>query len=113
MFSPFLFLLFFSFSESLGLRGKVMRKIEELKASLVASAAPDEFLCPITQEVMKDPVIAAGEPTTCSPDPQTTQRLQIHWIEHLSLARDLTQLDKFSSNSSAVLLQHSAKPYIQ
>lgn len=38
-----------------------MRKIEELRAALVGSAAPDEFLCPITQEVMKDPVIAAGE----------------------------------------------------
>ncbi|XP_031414047.1 WD repeat, SAM and U-box domain-containing protein 1 isoform X2 [Clupea harengus] len=45
--------------DSVGLRGKVMRKIEELRAALVGSAAPDEFLCPITQEVMKDPVIAA------------------------------------------------------
>ncbi|XP_076119651.1 WD repeat, SAM and U-box domain-containing protein 1-like [Alosa pseudoharengus] len=44
---------------SLGLRGKVLRKIEELRPSLDGSAAPDEFLCPITQEVLKDPVIAA------------------------------------------------------
>ncbi|KAL2081459.1 hypothetical protein ACEWY4_023312 [Coilia grayii] len=45
--------------DSVGLRGKVVRKIEELRAALVGSPAPDEFLCPITQEVMKDPVIAA------------------------------------------------------
>ncbi|KAG7464101.1 hypothetical protein MATL_G00183690 [Megalops atlanticus] len=45
--------------ESVGLRNKVMRKIEELKTSLVCSGIPDEFLCPITREVMKDPVIAA------------------------------------------------------
>lgn len=80
-FFPF-FLTFFPFSESLGLRGKVMRKIEELKAALVGSATPDEFLCPITQEVMKDPVIAAGEPTTCSPVPQATLYLQKYWITY-------------------------------
>lgn len=26
----------------------------------VPAAVPDEFLCPITRELMKDPVIAAG-----------------------------------------------------
>ncbi|XP_035264901.1 WD repeat, SAM and U-box domain-containing protein 1 isoform X3 [Anguilla anguilla] len=45
--------------DSIGLRNKVMRKIEELKMSLVCTGVPDEFLCPITREVMKDPVIAA------------------------------------------------------
>ena len=47
--------------ESVGLRGKVLRKIEELKGVSVCSGVPDEYLCPITRELMKDPVIAAGE----------------------------------------------------
>ncbi|CAN9497805.1 unnamed protein product [Ophioblennius macclurei] len=47
--------------ESMGLRGRLVRKIEALKAEQVGSdsEAPDEFLCPITRELMKDPVIAA------------------------------------------------------
>ncbi|KAJ8003552.1 hypothetical protein DPEC_G00149540 [Dallia pectoralis] len=45
--------------ESLGLRGKVLRKVEELKLGCVCTGVPDEFLCPITRELMKDPVIAA------------------------------------------------------
>ncbi|XP_033839066.1 WD repeat, SAM and U-box domain-containing protein 1 isoform X2 [Periophthalmus magnuspinnatus] len=45
--------------ESVGLRGKLMRKIEELKNASVCTGVPDEFLCPITRELMKDPVIAA------------------------------------------------------
>ncbi|NXY87717.1 WSDU1 protein, partial [Alcedo cyanopectus] len=47
--------------ESLGLRSKVLHKIEELREKTIcaAGAAPDEFLCPITRELMKDPVIAA------------------------------------------------------
>ncbi|KAJ8416980.1 hypothetical protein AAFF_G00328580 [Aldrovandia affinis] len=45
--------------DSVGLRNKVMRKIEELKMTLVCTGVPDELLCPITREVMKDPVIAA------------------------------------------------------
>ncbi|KAI5613719.1 WD repeat, SAM and U-box domain-containing protein 1, partial [Silurus asotus] len=45
--------------ESLGLRSKILRKIEELKMAPVSDGIPDEFLCPITHEVMKDPVIAA------------------------------------------------------
>lgn len=45
--------------ESLGLRGRLLRKIEALKAEQNGSEAPDEFLCPITRELMKDPVIAA------------------------------------------------------
>lgn len=45
--------------ESVGLRGRLLRKVESLKASQSGSDAPDEFLCPISREVMKDPVIAA------------------------------------------------------
>uniref|UniRef100_UPI0037E87B67 WD repeat, SAM and U-box domain-containing protein 1-like n=1 Tax=Semicossyphus pulcher TaxID=241346 RepID=UPI0037E87B67 len=45
--------------ESVGLRGRLLRKIEALKAEQSGSDAPDEFLCPITRELMKDPVIAA------------------------------------------------------
>ncbi|KAK7913179.1 hypothetical protein WMY93_013390 [Mugilogobius chulae] len=45
--------------ESVGLRSKLMRKIEELRSASVCTGIPDEFLCPITRELMKDPVIAA------------------------------------------------------
>ncbi|NXC32607.1 WSDU1 protein, partial [Campylorhamphus procurvoides] len=46
--------------ESLGLRSKVLRKIEGLRLAMSAAVpVPDEFLCPITRELMKDPVIAA------------------------------------------------------
>ncbi|RXM31536.1 Bromodomain adjacent to zinc finger domain protein 2B [Acipenser ruthenus] len=47
--------------ESLGLRNKVIRKIEELKEHLesICTGIPDEFLCPISRELMKDPVIAS------------------------------------------------------
>ncbi|XP_047456012.1 WD repeat, SAM and U-box domain-containing protein 1-like [Mugil cephalus] len=45
--------------ESVGLRGRLLRKIEALKAEQSGSEVPDEFLCPITRELMKDPVIAA------------------------------------------------------
>ncbi|XP_026231804.1 WD repeat, SAM and U-box domain-containing protein 1-like [Anabas testudineus] len=45
--------------ESVGLRRRLLRKIEALKAEQSGSEAPDEFLCPITRELMEDPVIAA------------------------------------------------------
>ncbi|XP_073926988.1 WD repeat, SAM and U-box domain-containing protein 1 isoform X3 [Castor canadensis] len=47
--------------ESLGLRSKVLRKIEELrnKMNSLSSGIPDEFICPITRELMTDPVIAS------------------------------------------------------
>uniref|UniRef100_A0A8C7WDM7 U-box domain-containing protein n=1 Tax=Oncorhynchus mykiss TaxID=8022 RepID=A0A8C7WDM7_ONCMY len=47
------------YEPSVGPRGKVLRKVEALKAALMGSGAPYEFLCPITREVLKDPVIAA------------------------------------------------------
>ncbi|OXB52615.1 hypothetical protein ASZ78_014546 [Callipepla squamata] len=46
-------------AESLGLRSKILQKIEELRVKTVSVSVPDEFLCPITRELMKDPVIAA------------------------------------------------------
>ncbi|KAF7667905.1 hypothetical protein LDENG_00041490 [Lucifuga dentata] len=45
--------------ESVGLRSKVLRKLEELKGASVCAGIPDEFLCPITRELMKEPVMAA------------------------------------------------------
>lgn len=45
--------------ESVGLRSKLLRKVEELKSDSVCLGIPDEFLCPITRELMKEPVIAA------------------------------------------------------
>ncbi|KAF6726691.1 WD repeat, SAM and U-box domain-containing protein 1 [Oryzias melastigma] len=45
--------------ESVGLRGRLMRRINALKAEQNDSEVPDHFLCPITRELMKDPVIAA------------------------------------------------------
>ncbi|NWR99686.1 WSDU1 protein, partial [Motacilla alba] len=44
--------------ESLGLRSKVLQKIEELRMTMTSVSVPDEFLCPITRELMNDPVIA-------------------------------------------------------
>ncbi|XP_078259965.1 WD repeat, SAM and U-box domain-containing protein 1 isoform X2 [Rhinoraja longicauda] len=47
--------------ESLGLRNKAMRKIEELKSKIESTCVgiPDEFLCPIARDIMTDPVIAS------------------------------------------------------
>lgn len=44
--------------ESVGLRGQVLRKIKDLRPTLMDSDCPDEFICPITRELMKEPVIA-------------------------------------------------------
>lgn len=54
-------LLMFVSVESVGMRSKLLRKVEELKSELVCSDVPDEFLCPITRELMREPVIAAGK----------------------------------------------------
>uniref|UniRef100_A0A4W3H8F7 WD repeat, SAM and U-box domain-containing protein 1 n=1 Tax=Callorhinchus milii TaxID=7868 RepID=A0A4W3H8F7_CALMI len=47
--------------ESLGLRNKILRKLDEVKVQMesASTGVPDEFLCPISREVMTDPVIAA------------------------------------------------------
>lgn len=47
-------------AESVGLRNKLLRKVQELKNESDCSGIPDELLCPITRELMKDPVIASG-----------------------------------------------------
>uniref|UniRef100_A0A8C4E6X7 WD repeat, SAM and U-box domain-containing protein 1 n=1 Tax=Dicentrarchus labrax TaxID=13489 RepID=A0A8C4E6X7_DICLA len=72
-------------SESLGLRGRLLRKIEALKAEESGSEAPDEFLCPITRELMKDPVIAA--------DGYSYERESIeNWIRGKSKTSPMTNL---------------------
>ncbi|XP_075036917.1 WD repeat, SAM and U-box domain-containing protein 1 [Mixophyes fleayi] len=47
--------------ESLGLRNTILRKIEDLKSKMKAASSdvPEEFLCPITWEIMRDPVMAS------------------------------------------------------
>ncbi|XP_054627853.1 WD repeat, SAM and U-box domain-containing protein 1 isoform X1 [Dunckerocampus dactyliophorus] len=45
--------------ESVGLRSKVLRKVEELRSESACAGVPDEFLCPITRELMREPVLAA------------------------------------------------------
>ncbi|XP_053554309.1 WD repeat, SAM and U-box domain-containing protein 1 isoform X2 [Bombina bombina] len=45
--------------KSLGLRNKILRKIEDVKKKTASTNIPDEFLCPITREIMMDPVIAS------------------------------------------------------
>lgn len=45
--------------ESVGLRSKLLRKVEEIKNDSACSGIPDEFLCPITRELMREPVTAA------------------------------------------------------
>ncbi|XP_046846057.1 WD repeat, SAM and U-box domain-containing protein 1-like [Xenia sp. Carnegie-2017] len=42
-----------------GHRNKILRSVKDLKKNELDDNIPDEFLCPITREVMIDPVIAA------------------------------------------------------
>ncbi|XP_037542346.1 WD repeat, SAM and U-box domain-containing protein 1-like [Nematolebias whitei] len=71
--------------ESLGLRGRLLRKIEALKAEQSGSEALDEFLCPITRELMKDPVIAA--------DGYSYERVSIEsWIQGKNKTSPMTNL---------------------
>ena len=44
----------------MGHRNKILRNVKEVKKNEMEDNIPDEFLCPITREVMSDPVIAAG-----------------------------------------------------
>ena len=44
----------------MGHRNKILRNVKEVKKNEMEGNIPDEFLCPITREVMSDPVIAAG-----------------------------------------------------
>lgn len=43
-----------------GHRNKILRNVKDLKRKEIEDSIPDEFLCPITRELMTDPVIAAG-----------------------------------------------------
>uniref|UniRef100_A0A3B5L356 WD repeat, SAM and U-box domain-containing protein 1 n=1 Tax=Xiphophorus couchianus TaxID=32473 RepID=A0A3B5L356_9TELE len=71
--------------ESVGLRGKLLRKVEELKSGSICSGVPDEFLCPITRELMREPVIAA--------DGYSYERLAIeNWIHTKNRSSPMTNL---------------------
>eukprot|EP00795_Rhopilema_esculentum_P014857 gene14856-5981_t len=43
----------------LGHRNKILREIKRIKAEELDGMVPDEFLCPVTREIMTDPVIAS------------------------------------------------------
>ncbi|NWU15884.1 WSDU1 protein, partial [Cephalopterus ornatus] len=73
--------------ESLGLRSKILRKIQELRMTVVSVSVPvpDEFLCPITRDLMKDPVIAA--------DGYSYEREAMeHWISNKRRSSPMTNL---------------------
>ncbi|NWI84584.1 WSDU1 protein, partial [Pitta sordida] len=73
--------------ESLGLRSKILQKIEELRLTMISGSAPvpDEFLCPITRELMKDPVIAA--------DGYSYEREAMeHWLSNKRRSSPMTNL---------------------
>ena len=44
----------------MGHRNKILRNVKDVKRKEIEDSIPDEFLCPITRELMSDPVIAAG-----------------------------------------------------
>lgn len=59
----------FQFSDSLGHRNKILRGIQALKNPLWqhinddaedTASMPNELCCPITHEIMRDPVVATG-----------------------------------------------------
>lgn len=62
-------IMFLSCAESVGLRNKLWRSVEELRSDSFSSGIPCEFLCPITRELMREPVIAAGNACRLAPPP--------------------------------------------
>lgn len=50
----------FVFLGPVGHRNKILRNVKDVKRKEIEDSVPDEFLCPITRELMSDPVIAAG-----------------------------------------------------
>jgi len=50
----------FTTSGPAGHRNKILRTIKDIKKEELEEDIPDEFLCPITRDIMSDPVIAAG-----------------------------------------------------
>lgn len=63
--------MFLSCAESVGLRNKLWRRVEELRSDSFSSGIPCEFLCPITRELMREPVIAAGNVCGLTPTPSS------------------------------------------
>ena len=50
----------FNTSGPAGHRNKILRSVKGIKKEELEEDVPDEFLCPITRDIMSDPVIAAG-----------------------------------------------------
>ena len=55
-----LYLFYPNHLESHELRDRILEELENIKRKGNSEIIPPEFLCPITTEVMKNPVIAAG-----------------------------------------------------
>lgn len=54
------YMIWIYFLAPLGHRNKILREVKKIKAEELSGTVPDEFLCPITREIMTDPVIASG-----------------------------------------------------
>lgn len=52
--------VYFSNKGPVGHRNKILRSVKEVKKEEIDGNIPDEYLCPISREVMIDPVIASG-----------------------------------------------------
>lgn len=50
----------FPFTEDETFKEEISRRIEELRKEPDGVETPHDFLCPITHQLMRDPVIAAG-----------------------------------------------------
>ena len=68
----------FAFLAPLGHRNKILREVKRIRTEEHDGAVPDEFLCPITREIMTDPVIASGE--------------KIYWVIHTRKRLDGSKL---------------------
>ena len=55
-----LYLFYPNHLESYEHRDRILEELENLQRRGKNENIPSEFLCPITKEMMKDPVIAAG-----------------------------------------------------
>lgn len=88
--------------DSVGLRNKFLRKVEELKLSMVCTGIPDEFLCPITREMMKDPVIAAGRYISESPNVSSVLYLSIWLVVYSEVTLWVFVTDGYSYERDAI-----------
>ena len=64
---------FLCFLAPLGHRNKILREMKKMKAEQQSGLVPDEYLCPITREIMVDPVIASGRISLCH------HLILVHW----------------------------------